>query len=223
MAVASVGAKLLEAGGIPAGSYLLLIYAELLNLQLWRPFTYAFVETSGFGLLLNLFIFYLFGASFELRWGLRDFLRFCAFSAVGAAILALPLHFLFDEILPFRDFPIIGGPTGVIDAMLVALAVSQPNSNILLGFVLPIKVRTAVFAFIGLNLLFGIMDGHSQLSITVGGMLMGYFLATGNWRPTRFWATVKLWWLRQRRRQSGGKRGLHVVPDRRDDKDRTMH
>lgn len=232
IAVVSVGAKLLDAAHLNATRWLPLVYDRIPELELWRFITYPFYETSGFGLILNLFIFYIFANSFETRWGKRDFLRFCAFAAVGAGVLAVPLHSLLNPILPFADLAAATGPRAVIDAFLVALAVINPDSTIALGFVLPIKVRTAVFALLGLEVLFGIMDGAAGLSLTLGGMSMGYFLTTGNWRPSRWWAHFKVWRLRRIRavqvsnivkNSRRDRSGLYVVRDKDDDPRRTLH
>lgn len=187
----------------------------VLALELWRLATYPFVESTPFGLLLSLVVLWLFGRWFERSWGGRDFLRFFVVSSVGAALLAIPFGFLVDRLLPFRDVGMAEGPGPVLDAMLVALAVYAPNSNVLFGFALPVRARTLVLLLLGFHLIAGIQTGASALGITLGGMVMGYLLATGNWRPQR-WLT----WLRARlfaRRR----RGLYVVPPR--DRDRTLH
>ncbi len=230
--VVSVGAKLLDATGLGISRWLPLVYDTIPQGQLWRLFTYAFYEGSAIGLLFQLFILYLFSTSFETRWGQRDFLRFCAFTVVFAGALAVPLHYVLNAILPFNDIAIVTGPRAIIDALLVSMAVITPHSTIAFGFVLPIKVRTAVFAFLGLEMLFGIMDGGAGLSLTVAGMLMGYLLTTGNWRPSRWWANFKIWRLRRIRadevsnivKNHGRSRGgLYVVRDKDDDPSRTLH
>ena len=99
--------------------------------------------------------------------------------------------------------------------MLVALALTNPQSNVMFGFVLPIKTKTVVYLILGLQLVFGIMTGAAELSTTVGGMLMGYILVTGLWRPHILFDRWRIWTLRKRRR------GLHVVPPRQ--KDQTLH
>jgi hypothetical protein len=77
----------------------------------------------------------------------------------------------------------------------------------LFGFVLPMRTRTVIFVILGLELVAGILGGAAALSITVGGMLMGWILVTGNWRPTRLWGRLRALFSRRRR-------GLYVVPPR---------
>jgi membrane associated rhomboid family serine protease len=187
--------------------------ASIFDLELWRVVTYPFVESSFFGLVLGILVFWIFGGWFESRYGGRDFLRFFALSAVGAALFAVPLSFLVNMIMPFYDVGIAEGPDPVIDAMLVALALANPHSNVLFGFVLPIKARTLVYIILGLEVVRGMMSGGAALSVVLGGMLMGYLLVTGNWRPGRLLDRFKLTRLKKRRR------GLYVVPPN----DKTYH
>ncbi len=175
---------------------------RVLDGELWRLITYPFVESQPFGLILSAVVLWFFGRWFEQLWGRRDFLRFFAASAVGAAVLALGLSFLFNLILPFRDIGAGEGPGPVFNAMLVAMVISSPNATVLFGFVIPVRARTLVYVLLGIQLIFGIQTGAAALSIHVGGMIMGYLLATGKWRPSRILQ------VKQRRRD------LYVVPPR---------
>ncbi len=160
----------------------------VLDGQLWRVFTYPFIMPSPFNLLLSLFIFWLFGRSFESQWGTPYFLRFVGFAAVGAALLAVPINLLLnpvlESILLFKDQTLASGPNPVIDAFLVHLAIVAPRSNILLGFVFPVQTRQVVYFVLGIELLFGLMTGMATISVTLGGIAMGYLLTTGKWRPS---------------------------------------
>ncbi len=183
--------------------------------EVWRVVTYPFVESSPLNLIVSLVILWLFGSWFESRWGQRDFLRFFIVSTVGAALVAIPLSLLFNQILAaasVHDTGVAEGPGAALDAMLVAMAMTSPDSNILFGFVLPMRARTVVFVLLGIQVVFAIQTGASALSMTLAGMGMGYLLVTGKWRPSRLWSSARK--MAERRR-----RGLHVVPPR----DRTLH
>jgi len=185
----------------------------LLNLEVWRLLTYPFVESSPWNLLLSILFLWLFGGWFESRWGTRDFFRFFMIASVGAGVLAVPLCMLINLALPFRDLGLAEGPGAALDAMLVAMALTSPDSNVLFGFVLPMRARTVVLVVLGIQLVIGIQTGSAVLSITLGGMAMGYLLVTGNWRPKRWLARWRSARLRAPRR------GLYVVPPR----GRTLH
>jgi membrane associated rhomboid family serine protease len=187
--------------------------ARVLAGEVWRLATYPFVESNPINLMISLLVLWFFGGWFERRWGGRDFIRFFALSAVGAAVLAIPLSYAVNFLGLFQDVGIAQGPGAVLDAMLVAMALTMPDSNIMFGFVLPMRARTVVLVLLGIQLVFGIMTGAAALSITLGGMAMGYLLITGRWRPQRLWDAL-------RQLRPGRRRGLYVVPPRRD---RTLH
>ncbi len=185
---------------------------KVLELEIWRLFTYPFVESSPLSLMFSLVVLWLFGGTFEARWGERDFLRFFFLSSIGGALLAIPLWFAIDAIGPFHDMGFAEGPGTALNALLVALALTAPDSNVLFGFVLPIRARTVVLIILAFQFISGVMTGAAALSITLGGMAMGYLLVTGNWRPGR--------WFTGLRSRSKKRRGLYVVPPR---KDHTLH
>lgn len=184
---------------------------SILQLQLWRLVTYPFVYANAGGLIFGLIILYLVGASFEASYGTRDFIRFFAFGAIGAGIIAIPLHFVWAATGILNDIGIGVGSGPAIDAMFMALALTAPDSNILMGFVLPIRVRTAIILLIVAQFIYALMEGGA-LSLTLGGLAMGYLLVTGNWRPSR--------WVGSRGRKKIRTSGLYIVPPRRDD---TLH
>ena len=132
--------------------------------------------------------------------------QFLFASWIGAAILAVPLSYLVSGIMPFEDTGYAEGSGPAIDAMLVYLALTAPDTNILFGFVLPMRTRTVIYVLLGFELVVGILTGAAGLSITLGGIAMGYLLTTGNWRPERLIARFTPSAARRRRR------GIHVVP-----------
>jgi len=125
----------------------------------------------------------------------------------------VPFSFLVNLVMPFYDPGVAEGPGPAIDAMLVAMAVASPSSNILFGFLLPMRVRTLIYVMLGLEVVRGVMSGAAGLSIVLGGMLMGYLLVTGDWRPSRLLGRLKATRLKTRRR------GLYVVHPT----DKTLH
>ena len=156
---------------------------QVLGGEVWRLFTYPLVLRGVYGLLLGTLVFWIFGRIFESSWGERDFLRFVVLSWYGAALIAIPLSFVISMLLPFHDYGVAEGPGAAIDALLVSMALKTPNSNILFGFVIPLKVRTVVYFLIFFEIITGIQTGASGLSVTLGGLAMGYILTTGIWRP----------------------------------------
>lgn len=180
--------------------------------EVWRLFTYPFVTLSGFNLILAVFIYYLFARSFEAQWGTRDFVQFVGVSAVGAAVIAIPISVILNTTGLFQDTVIYAGPWAVVDAMLMAFALNAPNANVLFGFVFPMRAKTVIYLIIGIDVLRGLVDGAAALGMTLGGLAMGYLLITGTWRPSRWGSLFK--------KKPPRRRGLYVVPPK---EDRTLH
>jgi membrane associated rhomboid family serine protease len=186
----------------------------ILQAELWRLLTHGFVDSSPISLLIDILVLWLFGGWFEVRYGRRDYARFFIASVIGAGVLAVPLTYLTNLVMPFVDPGYAQGPGAAVDAMIMSLAITLPDSNILLGFVIPMRARTAIYILLGITIVFGILAGAATLGITLGGLAMGYLLTTGNWRPSRILGFMKIWRLRRRRR------GFYVVPPKDDE---TLH
>jgi membrane associated rhomboid family serine protease len=184
----------------------------IFNLELWRLVTFPFVESTLWGFLLSILVLWMFGSWFETTYGKRDYLRFFFVSSVGAGLLAIPLSVLLSLIMPFYDVGMAEGPSAAINAMLVAMAYNAPNASMLF-LVFPMRARTMIFIILGYEVIAGIYTGAAGLSMALAGMLMGWLLVTGYWRPNRLIDVIRLSWLKRRRR------GLYVVPP----KNRTLN
>ena len=175
---------------------------SLQRLELWRLITYIFAQTkplehsfasSPFDQILqSIFLLWAFGRSCESSLGSREFLRFFLVSAVGAAILAVPLHHLINFIKPFADIGYIEGPFSVTCAMCVAIALNAPNAQVSLGFMSPLHARALIGLAVALNMFFVAFFGMAPLSFTLSGMLMGYLLVNRTWRPDLLWTRWRL-------------------------------
>jgi membrane associated rhomboid family serine protease len=189
---------------------------EILHFQLWRIVTYPFFYVGGRHLVFGLIYFFFMARWFEATYGTRDFVRFFAWSSLGAGILALPLHLLIQASGVIQDVTLGEALGPASDAMMMALALNNPNSNILMGFVLPVRVRTAIIAFLSFRLVIGILDdGAAALSMSLAGLAMGYLLVTGKWRPNRWFGRGF-----SRRNRPRIRSGLYIVPPKHDD---TLH
>lgn len=186
--------------------------ADVLNGEIWRLITYPFVESNYLGLIFSALMLWIFGGWFEQAYGRRDWLRFFFFSAVGAALISIPFRLLINILLPFADIDQVQGPGPVLDATLMAFVMLNPNSNILFGFVLPMQTKTVIWIVIALDVVRGLMEGISNLGMTLGGLAMGYILVSGIWRPHRLKLLLQSILVRNRRR------GLFIVPPKKPSK-----
>jgi membrane associated rhomboid family serine protease len=196
----------------------LVVYSvpDILALQLWRIVTYPFFFVGGRNLVFGIIYFFFMARWFESTYGTRDLMRFFAWSSLGAGIIALPLHFIIQASGIVQDVTVGQALGPASDAMMMALALNNPNSNILMGFVLPMRVRTAIIGFLAFRLIVGILDdGAAALSMSLAGLAMGYLLVTGRWRPNRWFGSGF-----GRRNRPRMRNGLYIVPPKHDD---TLH
>jgi membrane associated rhomboid family serine protease len=131
----SVAAKL--AVGIVAGSLLyaltgvgrllLLVPSAVIGaLALWQPLTYAFVETSPFGVIIGAYITYSLGGALEMSLGSRRLLALGC--TVGAGLLTTLLALLLPQLLGVA-FP---GGTVMTSVLWVAygLSIGRAQANV---------------------------------------------------------------------------------------------
>jgi membrane associated rhomboid family serine protease len=115
-----------------------LIRPAVLRGEIWRLLTFIIIPPPGdiLYVALGLYFFYFIGTALENRWGARRFFLFYAIGAAFAAIAAL----------------IVGAGTNLYLnlSLFFAFAILYPEYQILLFFIIPIKVKWLAL----LNLLF---------------------------------------------------------------------
>ena len=97
--------------------------------EVWRLLTFLVIPPGG-GILqtaLSLYFFYFVGSALESRWGARRFLVYYAVGALAAIIAGLLTGYGTNQFLNLSLF--------------FAFAITYPDFQILLFFVLPIKVK----------------------------------------------------------------------------------
>ncbi len=174
----------------------------LFKARLWQPITYMFIhDPTGLShILWNMLILWMFGSPLEGFWGARRFVKFYLITGTMAAGMIL----LVALFLPSSRQVTTMGASGALYALLVAFGFNFPNSLIYLFGLFPIKGKHLVMLFIGLGILQSLTLGASSkvsMSAHMGGMLAGFLLVTGTWRPTRLWAYVKTWHMKRRYRK----------------------
>lgn len=145
-------------------SLLTLNRSGLMHGQIWRLITFLFVPSltsSPFYLLIELYFYWWIGNSLERAWG--DF-RFTAYVLVGmvGAVLSCLLTGS-------------ASATGILTSMFLAYAWMWPNQQVLLFFILPIKVKWIGWvsaASIALQLLFGSVATKFSLLFGLAGFLV---------------------------------------------------
>jgi membrane associated rhomboid family serine protease len=153
----------------------------------WQLVTYAFVHTDPLGWFFNMFMLYLFGSQLEEIWGPRRYIQFLlACTVTGAAAYVL------IALLVGAAPPLLGA-TAIGFGMLVAFGVLFPSRRILLYFIADVNMRTAVWVFVGIEvvIMLGQMSSGSGAWLgaiaPLGGALGGYLMILyWRWRPPSF-------------------------------------
>lgn len=113
--------------------------------KIWQLFTYMFLHGGFLHIFFNLFALWMFSGDLEIRWGSSAFLKYYIFSGIGAGIfIAIMNYFLFN----YQGLqPTTIGASGAIYAILLAYGLTFPNREVLLWFVIPIKMKYLVLIF----------------------------------------------------------------------------
>ena len=143
----------------------------------WQVLSYAFLHGSLFHLFFNMLGLWMFGSELERLWGQKRYVHFLLAGALAAAVAQLVVTLLTGSRTPTV------GASGSLFALLLAFGMLFPNRVIMPLFPpIPMKARTFVFVFGGLELLLG-MSGQSGVAhfAHLGGMVGG-FLMIRYWR-----------------------------------------
>ncbi|MBN2495714.1 MAG: rhomboid family intramembrane serine protease [Deltaproteobacteria bacterium] len=166
--------------------------------KVWQVLTYMLLHDpfSIAHILWNMLILWMFGSPLESFWGGRRFLRFYFFTGLFAGGIVL----LSALMIPSQRQTFTLGASGALYALLVAFGFNFPNSPIYLFGLFPIKGKHLVMLFIGLGVAQSLTLGGTNVSIAAhfGGMLAGFLLVTGAWRPSKIVGWIRLWWMKRR-------------------------
>ncbi|MFT3666354.1 rhomboid family intramembrane serine protease [Piscinibacter sp.] len=143
----------------------------------WQVVSYAFLHGSVGHLFFNMLGLWMFGSELERLWGGRRYLQFYFASVLTAALTQLVVGLLVG------GAPTVGASGGLF-GLLLAFGMMFPNRTIMPLFPpIPMKAKTFVMVFGGLELLFGVTGTASGVAhfAHLGGMLGG-FLMIRYWR-----------------------------------------
>lgn len=171
----------------------------ILDGEIWRLFTAPLMhevqQSIGHILTTMIGLFFL-APSLEQRWGGPRLLRFL----YGSAVLAYCAQLLFGLLLPQsiaeRLIPTYWfGAVPVIESIVIAFALTFPDREVRLFFVLPVTARALILMTAGFNVLLLIVGAvtPSGLIAMFGGMFAGWLLGGGSPSPfRRIWLRFRL-------------------------------
>ncbi len=145
--------------------------------QPWQLLTYAFLHGGMFHLFFNMLGLWMFGAELERLWGPRRYLHFLLAGVVAAALTQLLVTWLTNS-----NVPTVGASGGLF-ALLLAFGMLFPNRIIMPLFPpIPMKARTFVMLFGGIELVLGYLDRTGVAHFAHLGGMVGGFLMIRYWR-----------------------------------------
>lgn len=144
--------------GLPVSEYLVLGRDAVFHGEVWRLITFIVVPPHNqnvFFVIISLYFYYFIGSSLENAWGSSKFTLFYIFGVVGAIIAAMLTGY--------------GDNTYLNLSMFLAFAALAPNHQILLFFILPVKVKYLAYfslALLGISFIFSGWSGKAAILLS---------------------------------------------------------
>jgi membrane associated rhomboid family serine protease len=176
--------------------------------KVWKLLSYLFVQGGDpIGFLFGLLVLYFFGSWFERRWGPKRFLTFFLASGAGAGALVVLAGLLSERV---SQFP-YSGNWAAIEALTVAMGLGEPDAEIYLYMLFPVKARTLMFGSWVLLGLFMVFAGTPVPYLNaMGGVVMGLALTVGSGGARKIWLRFQVSRIERSVRRRA--RHLKVVP-----------
>jgi membrane associated rhomboid family serine protease len=123
----------------------------------WTLLTVMLVHANLFHLLANMITFYFFGTAVEKAVGGVKMLKMYLVSGIVASIAYIVFRNLIFQLYGPINNSLISlspavGASGAVVAMVGLVAMLYPEAEVLLYFVIPMKIRSAVYLFAGLEI-----------------------------------------------------------------------
>jgi membrane associated rhomboid family serine protease len=181
---AEVQRSRLEAIFLPLSAWFALYPVASGNFMPWQVVTYAFLHGGMGHLFFNMLGLWMFGSELERLWGGKRYMQFLLAGVLAAAAAQLIVTFLTGSRVPTL------GASGALFALLLAFGMLFPNRVIMPLFPpIPMKARTFVIVFGGIELLLG--SGLVDSLLGLGGGNIAHFAhlggMVGGWLVMRFW------------------------------------
>jgi membrane associated rhomboid family serine protease len=150
----------------------------------WQPFTYMFAHANLTHLLVNMLGLLFFGTAVEKEMGSKEFILYYLLTGFLAGLFSFAAYLFLGG-----AYVSMLGASGAVFAVLLAFATLEPNAQILIWGIIPMRAPIMVLGYTGIELLsqvFGSQSGVAHLTHLFGfafGWL--YFLARFGVNPWR--------------------------------------
>ena len=162
-------------------------------LQPWRLFTYMFLHAGFMHILFNMLWLWFLGSQVERALGPKTFLSIYFFSGIIGALVNLAIAPLMG------GYNLVVGASGAVYGIMVAFAVLNPNTPIMLFLLPPLKAKYVIGGIIALDVLFLGSSSNVARLVHLGGAAAGFGLVKLHSKGTNFtrWLDyVEYYWLK---------------------------
>jgi membrane associated rhomboid family serine protease len=153
--------------------------------HIWQPITHPVIHNPGapIGFLINCLVFYFFAGTIESALGTRGFLKLYIIAAVGGAAAGLAFSGLTSFGVP------CAGMMPSLLALIVVFGLLQPESTVMLMFVLPIKAKYISYGTLIVTALTFLAQTNVHGAYHLGGIGLGwlYFRRPTRWLDAGWW------------------------------------
>jgi len=141
--------------------------------QIWRLVTFIMgpPNTSILFVLFSLYFYYLIGSVLENAWGAFRFNMYILFGVVLHILAALLIYLIFGVSFPFTTYYLNM-------SMFLAFATLMPDMEVLLLFLIPIKIKWLAYldmVYFGLTIVGGYLYRFLPVNIWMGLLSIGIF------------------------------------------------
>ena len=157
-------------------------------LEIWRYVTYMFIHVDFMHFFFNMLMLWMFGSEVAEWMGTRHFVSMYFFCGIFAALFSF-----FMCLLGLTNNPIIGA-SGALMGIFVAYYKFFPERMLLMFFIIPMKIKHAMWVMIALDIFFansGDTIAHfAHLGGVVAGFLYMSFYQSGSKSPLSFFSRL---------------------------------
>ena len=151
-------------------NYLMLDASKILQGQIWRIFTFLFQCPSNniFFFVITLYFYYMIGDVLERSWGSFRF-NIYYFTGVFGTVIASLLIYIITGHVYYMDTTFINA------SLFLAFAFEYPDMEVLLMFILPIKMKWMAYASMALYIV-NFLQGNWGTKIAILVSLLNFIL-----------------------------------------------
>ena len=155
------------------------------NFYLWQLISHPVIHdpSAPIGFLIDCVVFYFFAGTIESALGTRRFLYLYGIAAFGGAAAGLLFSSLTSTMIPYA------GMMPSLLALIVVFGLLQPESTVLLMFVLPIKAKYISYGTVIVTGLTFLARTNVYGAYHLGGIGLAwlYFRAPSQWLDPNWW------------------------------------